>query len=385
MIHRFFILIVSLLLTANVFAQNPITITDTSFKTNSSNPDEFYYSFAEGDIIVVDLNVGNGKNVKSFEVIELELPYNSPRYSSFNTTSINQKQVDVKKKAVYLFRIDGGNGGKYCQLKIARIPKDKSTEGFNTNWKWEYITDTTYITYHEDSLVGSDTISYTETKKVLLSEETREENIINSNIEIKSRGILVYDNPRQLVKIELPKNRQYTNKTEKVVAWAYWIGVGDNSDNVLRMNMELIKKAANIASSIPFIGKYSALAGYAVGMISDLYITKDDYVQYYLVADRNNADLFMNGSAFSSIRSNNVSGAFERFLNKDKLQGTFYICLYNDKLHSHKKVKVQVSAVIKTQYFKNEEVQKYKVEPQYVKLNKRKMQVTNTRTRVPVE
>lgn len=383
MLHRFFILILSILLTANLFAQNPITITDRAFKTSSSVSDDFYYSFAEGDIIVVDLTTERGSSIKSFEIIEL--PYNSSKYSSFNSTSINQKQIEVNKKAVYLFRIYGGNGGKYCNLKIARIPKDKSTEGFNTEWKWGYITDTTYVTYQEDSLVGSDTISYTETKKVLSSEEIREENIVNSNIEIKSIGIIDHDNPREKVKIELPRNLQYDNKKEEVVAWAYWIGVGDNSDNVVRKNMELIKNAANMTSAIPFVGKYSALAGYAVGIVSDLYTTKGDYVQYYLVADANNANLFMKGKTFSSIRSNNVSGAFERFLNNNMLQGTYYICLYNDNLSFHKKVKVLVSVVIKTQYFRNEEVQKSKVVPRYVKVERNKMQVTNTRTRVPVE
>ena len=386
MLHKLFTFIGSILLIANIFAQNPIIVADMSFKPNGSDPEELYYSFAEGDIIVIDLEIVKGKNIKSFEVIEL--PANI-KYSSFKPETINQKQINVSQTGVFLFRIDAGIGGKVCNLKISRIPKDKSTERFNTGWKWKTLYDTTYTAYREDSLVGYDTIPYVETRKIFESEEIREENLLNSTVNIRSYGIIDHDNPREVVRIELPENKQYGNTTEEVVAWAYWISVSDNPNNVFSKNKELIKKAASTATKIPFAGEYTALGGYAVGLVTDLFITdpqKVDNVQYYLVSNEYSAANFKNtGSVYGAIRSGNSSGSYERFVNKDMLQGDYYLCMYNDNVHDRINVNVQVCAIIKTQYFRNEEVQKSKVEPRYVKVERKKMQVTNTRTRVPVE
>ena len=58
----FFIILCSL--TIKVFSQTPIVVADMSFKPNGSEQEELYYSFAEGDIIVVDLEVVKGKNIK---------------------------------------------------------------------------------------------------------------------------------------------------------------------------------------------------------------------------------------------------------------------------------------------------------------------------------
>ena len=120
----FFIILCSL--TIKVFSQTPIVVADMSFKPNGSEQEELYYSFAEGDIIVVDLEVVKGKNIKSFEVIELP---SSTKFSSFKPSSISQKQINVTQKGVYLFRIDAGIGGKVCNLKISRIPKTNLPNG----------------------------------------------------------------------------------------------------------------------------------------------------------------------------------------------------------------------------------------------------------------
>lgn len=385
MIRKFLLLIVSIFVVTNLTAQTPITVADMSFKPSGDESGEFYYSFAEGDVIVIDFEMVKGNNIKSFEVIELP---NSTKYSAFKPDKFH-KEINVSQKAVYLFRLEAGIG-KVCNLKISRIPKDKTTEKFNNAWKWQTLYDTTYSYYKEDSLTGYDTILYTEIKKIIESEEIREENLLNSTINIKSYGIIDHDNPREVVRIELPENREVNNKIEEVIAWAYWISVSDNSNSVLSRNKELIKKAANAATKIPFAGEYTALGGFAVGMVTDLFIAdpqKVDNVQYYLVSNGNSAYNYKNTGNISGgvIRSGNSSGGYERFVNKNMLQGNYFLCLYNDNVHDRINVNVQACAIIRVQYFRNEEVQKYKIEPKFVKVNRTKTNINSTKVRVPVE
>lgn len=89
----FFIILCSL--TIEAFSQTPIVVADMSFKSSGSEPKELYYSFAEGDIIVVDFEVVKGKNIKSFEVIEL--PSSMSFLPSSHLPSAKKRSMSTKK------------------------------------------------------------------------------------------------------------------------------------------------------------------------------------------------------------------------------------------------------------------------------------------------
>ena len=62
MIHKHHILCIFLILNAAaIFAQTPVQVADLSFKLNGKTAEEFYYSFAEGDVMVVDFELAKGK------------------------------------------------------------------------------------------------------------------------------------------------------------------------------------------------------------------------------------------------------------------------------------------------------------------------------------
>ena len=46
------------------FSQTSVRVADLSFKMKSNSTEEFYYSFAEGDVMVVDFELRKGKGVK---------------------------------------------------------------------------------------------------------------------------------------------------------------------------------------------------------------------------------------------------------------------------------------------------------------------------------
>jgi hypothetical protein len=375
---RFFIILY--LLTVDAFSQTPIVVADMIFK--SSGLEEFYYSFAEGDIIVVDLEVIKGKNIKSFEVIELP---SSMKFSSFKPSSISQKQINVTAKGVYSFRLDAGIGGKVCNLKISRIPKDQSTERFNTGWKWEVLYDTTYTHYQEDSLIGYDTMYYVETVKEITSKELSEVILEEKTEEIRSYGIISHDNPRTFVEIILPQNQSGNNWEKKVVGWGYWLCVG-NSKGFWSRNKEMVSKSASSIADAT-LGPIGALIAGEVSSLAIPDASSVDNVRWSIVRNGQEVQAFMNGGAIctsSCLRSGNGPGASGSFVDGYK-QGRYYICLYNDNTHDRINVTVKVSALMETITYQDVDYQRTKIVPKHVKVYKVRSNASSYKMRVPVE
>lgn len=376
----FFIILSSLIVES--FSQTPIVVTDMSFKPSGSEPEELYYSFAEGDIIVVDFEVVKGKNIKSLEVIELP---SSMKFSSFKPSSISQKKINVNQKGVYLFRIDAGIGGKVCNLKISRIPKDQSTERFNTGWKWEVLYDTTYTHYKKDSLIGYDTIHYVETVKEVTSRELSEVILEDRTEEIRSIGWIVHDNPRTYVEISLPQNQSGNNWEKKVVGWGYWLCVGENSNSFWSRNKAMVSKSATIAGNT-----LGPIGGLIAGGVTSLVIPDAesvDNVRWSIVRNGQDVQDFLNGGeicSYSCLRSGNGPGASGRFVDGYK-QGRYYICLYNDNPHYPIRVTVKASALVETTTYQDVDYQRTKITPKYIKVPKVSSIVSSHKIRVPVE
>lgn len=374
----FFIILCSL--TIEAFSQTPIVVADMSFKSSGSEPKELYYSFAEGDIIVVDFEVVKGKNIKSFEVIELP---SSMKFSSFKPSSISQKKINVNQKSVYLFRIDAGIGGKVCNLKISRIPKDQSTERFNTGWKWEVLYDTTYTHYKKDSLIGYDTLHYVETVKEVTSKELSEVILEDRTEEIHSIGWIDHDDPRTYVEISLPQNQSGNNWEKKVVGWGYWLCVGNNSNSFWSRNKEMVSKSVSTIAGAAL----SPIGGLIVGGITSLAIPDEssvDNVIWAIVRNWQEVQAFMNGGSISCLRSGDGPGASGSFVN-GHTQGKYYICLYNDNRHYPIHVTVKASALMETTTYQDVDYQRTKNTPKYIKVSKVSSYVSSHKIRVPVE
>ena len=320
---------------------------------------------------MVDFELQKGKNV-DFEVVELP---NQTKAKQI-TAKISNYRINVTSTKVYLFKITNGWGNKVCSLNIKRIPKSQKTEYFNTSWKWETLYDTTYTTYQEDSLVGHDTVYYTETVKEVVSRDLSDVVLVNNTVQVHSVGYIQHDNPREYVKIDLPKNQKYGNVEKRVCGWAYWIGVTSKNSHVLG------KLLGGGSSVIPGI---SNLTKYLLGKDSDLAIPEGtDNIQWYLVNKGSDVNNFMNGGAFSSINKNYGAGAYAKFTDR-YTQGTFYILLYNTYPHSQVTVVVQAVAAIETTTYTDVDYQRTKIVPKYVKLTKTRRNVSSRQVRVPVE
>lgn len=380
---RIIILICLVLSSFITRSQNLIPVADLSFKMSGNSIEEFYYSFAKGDVLYIDFEISKGKGVK-FEIIELP---NQIKTNLFTANLINYR-VNIPSTKVYLFRITNVSGNKICSLNIRRIPKSRETVDFNTGWEWKTLYDTTYTHYSEDSLVGHDTIHYMETVKEVTSKEVLEVILEDKIQEIRSAGVIVSDNPRAFVEIKLPQNQNGTNWEKKVVGWGYWLCVGDNSNSIWSQNKDLVAKSASTIAGAAF--GLGPVGSFIAGGVTSLFIPnaeKADNVKWSIVQNGQDVNAFMTGGPIcpsSCLKNGDGPGAAGRFVDKNT-QGTYYLCLYNDNIHDRIRVTIKVSAIVETITYKDVDYPRTRIVPKFVKVPKVRRNISSRQIRVPVE
>ena len=370
-ISTLFLLLANLLL-----ANNSILVTESTISLDYDETEELYFSFAEGDIIEFDFEMVKGSNLKDIEIYELP---NNRVFSEYKAEKFSKKQIIVRNKNLYKFRFYSSSLTKRVfKIRIYRIPSNESTKNFNTNWKWEIKKDTIYIPYTIDSITGYKTVKYEERIKELIKTENVEDILFN-----KSQRVHSYYNQNKsstYLRVDLPNTINTELKEEKLIAWAYWIGVGQEAQKSYLENSKSIGKLANgIASTYG-----TPLAGLAVGTITELMIPKTgEDVYYSFIPDYENAEKFVNGQTYLQFDTGKGIAAYGK--NTTRTKGTFYIGLYNDNQVQGIDVDVKVVAVKEVKTYEFKVYQKEREEPIKVTLSKKRMEIKETKYRVAVE
>ncbi len=370
-------LVFGLLSALHTFSQQEVVVTETTLALGFEQASEVFYSFATGDEIVFNMNMIKGKHIKAVEIVELP---NKVVFSAFKANTIRDKRIKVSNKGLYAFRFYSSSlTNRVCQYRIGRIPGSPSTKNFNTNWKWLTVKDTIYTPYQKDSLTGYKTVKFQETVREL--KETKLEEIMLFE---KTQTVHSYYNEnisRTFLKVSLPMVQNTATIEQSILAWSYWIGVGQESREAYKKNLasttNALGKVANLYYKTP-------LAGIAVGAIPSLITpqTGED-VSYYFITDYANAVQFYNKQEFLQFDKGKGRAAYGR---NDKLkEGTFYIGLSNDNKLRGIEVDVKVMAVKQVNIYENIVYDRERQEPQYVTLNKARMDISETKIRVPAD
>ena len=366
-----------ILISQNIFSNSePILITESTIKLGFDQTQVLFYSFAEGDEIVFNFEMIKGKHIKEVQIIEL--PSNLI-FAEFKAQNISDKKIKVKNKGVYAFRFYSSSlSNRVCRIKISRIPAIPSTENFNTNWKWRTLTDTVYTPYTIDSIIGYNIIKYKERVRELIKTEKIEELLLN-----KTQRVHSYwneNNSHTYLKVGFPNPILTDLKEEKVIAWAYWIGVGEEAQQAYKENASSV---GNLAKGITSLYG-TPLAGFAIGTISKLIIPKTgEDVAYWFIPDYENVQKFVNREPFLQFDKGKGIAAYGK--NTNKIQDIFYIGLHNDNNHQGIDVEVKIVVVKEIKIFENREYEREKQEPIIVILHKTRMNINQTKIRVPVD
>ncbi|MDT7832026.1 hypothetical protein RQM59_06520 [Flavobacteriaceae bacterium S356] len=358
------------------FSQEPINVANLNVSLSFQETKDYFFTFDKGDEIVFNFVMKKGKHIRSVEIASSS----NVKLTEFKAKEITNRKIQVLKKEIYRFRFFSSSlTTRVANVQIQRIPSKNGSPSFNTGWKWYTVRDTIYVPYQKDSLIGYQMIPYQETIKEIVN--TKKEEILLFQ---KSQRVHSYYNrnkSRTYLRVDLPRLEITDLKKEKILAWAYWIGVGEEGkaayDKNVRNFSKFIGKAANAYFQTP-------LAGLALGFITELFIPNNGHdVAYYFMDEFRNVQSFLDGNQFSFFDSGKGRAAFGR--NDSRLWSTFYIGLSNDNLTKGIDVEVKVIAIKETQTFKYNTYNKEKKEAQYMKLNKTRMQVKEKKYRVPVE
>ncbi|SDW75035.1 hypothetical protein SAMN05444411_102100 [Lutibacter oricola] len=372
---KIFVLIL-IITTHQLFSfESSILVTESTISLNRNQTEELYFSFAKGDIIEFSFNMVKGKSLKNVEIFSLP---NHKLFSEFKAKSIQKKQFHVNSKGLYLFRFKNTALTKrVCKIIIKRTPKNEETKNFNTNWKWKTVNDTIYTPYKFDSIIGYKTTDYTKNRK-LINTETIEEVLIDKNQRIHSyyNG----NSNKTYFKVSLPTLITTPTKEEKTIAWAYWIGVGNEAQEAYKKDIKTIGDIAKELST-----KYKTpITELAIGSITQLFIPKKgDDVSYNFLPTLKDAKLFKNGELFETFDSGKGIVAYGK--NEDKTTGTFYLGLHNDNQIQEIDVSIKIVAIKKVEHFKIDKDFEIKKEAIIKTFTKQNLHIKKSKIRIPVE
>ena len=288
MFTRPVLVLISLIFVLNSFSQEAIDVTEQTIKVKGMQEEEIQLGFAAGDKIIFNFKEVNDKDMKEVEI--LEYPSTS-KFSDFKTSMIENKTLSVLKQSVYIFRFkNSAIAGRVCKIQIQRIPANESTRNFNTAVSWVTRQDTSWNTFIKDVLVGYDTTYLQKTKKEIVSKEQKEEIVLDKVERVHSETN--ENGNRTAVFFSLPPNTVVGNTSIRVIAWAYWIGVGNEAAGAWQKNVSAVSSLAK------GMGIVSPLGALAIGVIGHLATPRLGEDVQYSVVDKLNRDLFLIGRPY---------------------------------------------------------------------------------------
>lgn len=362
-----------LLFAGPAFGQK-ITVAELELKIAPGKTEELLYGFAEGDKILFSVEEASDKTIH--EVTVLEYP-DSQKYKAYDIKKEKNREFSVNNKSVYKFTFtNSGNDIRLCKVKIQRVPAKNEMKGFNTSVKWVTVQDTIKNSFTKDVLAGYDTLYMQKTRRVVDFQKKYEEVVLDKNQRVDAKT--TFGESKTNVAFTLPANFSAKDETKKVVAWAYWVGVGEESNEYWKQNRKMIVGAIQGATTM----FSSPLGGIAAGVITNLALpVNGEDVEYALATEQNNK-LFMEGKPYKSFDKGKGIAAYKRFTDTSMLQGKYCVLLANDNLVQAIDVNVKVSAIIEHIKYRDEVYMDRVISPKYEKRIMTEPKI-NTRT-IPV-
>lgn len=365
-----------LLITATAFAQRQ-DVAELQLKVVPNGSEELLYGFAAGDRILFTVEEVNDKTLTEVSVAEYPETF---KYKEFEVKKEKNREIKVVDKAVYRFKFTNKTKeDRICKVKIVRVPQSSDTKNFNTAVKYVTVHDTLWNTFTKDAVVGYDTVFAQKTRRVVAYEKKYEEVVLDKNQRIEAKS--TFGKTREVVSFALPVNYITKDETKKVVAWAYWVGVGEESNEFWKQNRKMIVGAVQGATTI----FTSPLGGIAAGAVTNLVLpTSGEDVEYALLNEAN-SKLFTQEKPYKSFDNGKGVAAYKRFVDEPLIKGKYTVGLINDNLVQPIDVNVKVSAIIEHIKYKDEKYTDRIITPRYEKKIVREPQIQSKKIAVTAD
>lgn len=348
-----------LLLTNVIFAQKTVKVTEQTIKIKPNATEELLFGFTEGDRIVFSFSEEDGKKLS--EVSVAEYPDNI-KFKVIDTKKVKKEEIVVIHKSAYQFQFkNNSTEALTVSVLIQRIPPGEAAANFNTAVKWVTEQDTTWNSLTKEVVVAYDTLQVQKTRKIVTYEKKYEEVVLDKTQRVNAKT--TFDSSSSSAFFTLPKNAISESETKKVVAWAYWVGVGKESNEYWQQNRKMIVGAVQGATTL----FTTPLGGIAAGAVTNLALPSIGEDVEYALVNEENKKLFVNEKPIKSYDFGKGVAAFKKFTESSMLQGRYFVMLKNDNYVQPIDVNIKVSAIIEHKKIKNETYTDIQITPRYGK------------------
>jgi hypothetical protein len=319
-----------LFLSVSVFAQTKISLLESTKKISPLSEENIYVGLHSGDILVINIEELNAKELKEIELIEY--PSNS-KFLDYKSSFLENKQFTITNTGIYQLRIaNSAVNGRICKIQLDRIPAE-NTQNFNSTVYWKTVSDTTY---------------YEEEETYLARKDTSYQLVYDAFPKLGSQNSLEGTKPYQYFDFTLPDN---------TVSWAFYIGTGIEAKNEYdRANKALTTNPDWIALKKPELGSLQILA--LEGNSNFKKITAADNVNY-LVLPTNQVSLRNADLEYVYFNKGDVFNDFHQVDNKMVKNVTAIV--KNDNTIDAIYVYFKVAAVVVTPIYAKRKIKKQKV------------------------
>ncbi len=319
-----------------------VLVSEQTFKINGEQ--RFFYAFEEGDQILFDLQVLKGNSLKE---VEISIYEGASRWRVEQTEAALQKRLVVQKRAIYAFRIRSG-GSKKIALKISRIPYLESRADFDPYIQWKTVVDTLRPNYRIEQTTVYDTTYQTRYRRILYKTSQHLTTLLSRTERVASKTNLQQDHTTT-ISVKLPQLEQSERVEERLLGWAYWIGVGQ--EGLENYNQELKKF---LASSAAKIAGQNLLAGLALGAYAvAVNPPQGDNIIYRWYSQR--------GNRRQLETEGNVTAAFGRFSAAKYSQ--LFLELDNDNILNGLNIHLKVVTATERRHYRQEGYQERLITP----------------------
>ncbi|RYD93147.1 MAG: hypothetical protein EOP54_19665, partial [Sphingobacteriales bacterium] len=364
--------VICLLFSGLCFGQK-IAVAELNLKLDGGKSEEVLYGFAAGDRIILTLEADGSP---FGEVKVMQYPNEVPVYSAASVKE-EKKELTVLNTSVYIIRFKNtATGKRSLKVTIQRVPKNSDTKNFNTAVRWITVNDTLHNRELSNVLTGYDTLHTQKIRRVVASEKKYEEVVMDKSQRVSARTS--FGDTRTTVSFSLPVNVITADESKKVVAWAYWVGVGEESNEFWKQNRKMLVGAVNgVASYFS-----TPLGGIAAGALTNLMLPVNGEDVAYALVNEANDKLFLAEKSYKFFDDGKGVAGYKRFTDANLLQGRYFVALANDNYVQPIDVNVKVSAIIEHIKYKDEKYTDTAITPRYEKKYIDKPQVTTKK--IPV-
>lgn len=329
----FLTVIFAWMISSQLFGSDTICVTNQTIRVKSNSSATVYFSFRQGDVVLFSL-----KEKKEKKITLLSIQEDGQRivYQSQNIQKPLNGLFFVPTTKVYHFKfINDALSSRSIEFVISRIPSSNAYASFNTSPLWIDKIDTLYDVRKNDQIVGFDSIW--KTIPVLIKDTCikSEEISLDQTIRLES-SISLRKKNRAVIEINMDKAFSSELMEIKPVAWAYWIGVGEEAQDSWN---QTAKNAAKLTGSI--LSKFvNPLLGFAVGIIPEFIVpSSGKNISYWFVNDTSQVNNFLNKKDFESIEHGKAIVAYGKKNNPNNRK--LYLCILNESAISPAEVNVK--------------------------------------------